>query len=162
MSSTMKFLILVFALFLSSFVQAGELHGKVVGITDGDTVTIVDESRQQYKIRLAGIDAPEKKQPFGKASKKSLSDFIYNKSIIVETTKNDRYGRVVGKILLDGQDINKLQIERGMAWFYRKYQNELVLDDRLAYLHAEQNAKANNLGVWSDSNPLAPWEYRKR
>lgn len=162
MRSTMKFLILVFALFLSSFVQASELHGKVVGITDGDTVTIVDESRQQYKIRLAGIDAPEKKQPFGNASKKSLSDFIYNKSIIVETTKNDRYGRVVGKILLDGQDINKLQIERGMAWFYRKYQNELVLDDRLAYLHAEQNAKANNLGVWSDSNPLAPWEYRKR
>lgn len=158
----MKFLILVFVLFLSPFVQASELHGKVVGITDGDTVTIIDESRQQYKIRLAGIDAPEKKQPFGNASKKSLSNFIYNKSIIVETTKNDRYGRVVGKILLDGQDINKLQIERGMAWFYRKYQNELVLDDRLAYLHAEQNAKANNLGVWSDSNPLAPWEYRKR
>jgi endonuclease YncB( thermonuclease family) len=142
--------------------SADTIIGKVVGVSDGDTITVLDQNNTQYKVRLAGIDAPEKKQAFGNVSKKSLSDLVFDSQVTVDWHKQDRYGRIVGKVILNGQDVNLEQINRGMAWFYKKYQNELILDDRLSYLRAQVAAKNSNTGLWLDHEPIAPWVFRKK
>ena len=155
-------MLLVTLLFLSSsLAQAALLEGRVVGVADGDTITILDNTNTQYKIRLAGIDAPEKKQPFGNVSKKSLSDLVYGKQVTIDWNKQDRYGRTVGKVLIDGVDANLEQVKRGFAWFYKKYQNEQPLQDRLDYLHAQEAAETSKVGLWVDKEPIAPWDFRK-
>lgn len=146
---------------VSTLSNAATLVGHVVGVTDGDTITVLDASHSQYKIRLAGIDAPEKKQAFGLASKKSLSDLVYDKVVTVDWNKQDRYGRIVGKVVLNRVDVNLEQVKRGMAWFYKKYQNEMVIDDRLSYLHANETAEKARVGLWADRGAVAPWDYRK-
>ena len=159
----MKALLLALTLiFTIQIANADTITGRVVGVTDGDTITLLDSTNTQYKVRLAGIDAPEKKQAFGNVSKKSLSDLVYDKQVTVNWKKLDRYGRTVGKVLINGQDVNLEQINRGMAWFYKKFQNELVLDDRLAYLHAQEAAEKGKTGLWIDQEPIAPWDFRKK
>jgi endonuclease YncB( thermonuclease family) len=161
----MKYFYLLFLVIFASTInlaQAATLSGRVVGVADGDTITVLDATNTQFKIRLSGIDAPEKKQAFGQVSKKSLSDMVYGKQVNVEYEKQDRYGRTVGKVLVNGVDANLEQVKQGLAWFYRKYQNELILDDRLNYLHAEEAAHAAKAGLWVDTEPLAPWDYRKK
>lgn len=145
-----------------STANASILVGHVVGVTDGDTITLLDASHTQYKIRLAGIDAPEKKQAFGNASKKALSDLVFDKVVSVEWNKQDRYGRIVGKVLVKGLDANLAQVKHGYAWFYKKYQNELVQLDRLDYLHAQEAAEEQRLGLWAVEQPTPPWEFRKK
>lgn len=140
---------------------ADTITGRVVGVTDGDTIKVLDASNTEYKIRLAGIDAPEKKQAFGQASKKSLSDLVFDKQVKVDWNKQDRYGRTVGKVIVNGVDANLEQVKRGMAWFYKKYQNEQPLQDRLDYLHAQEAAEKERIGLWADNNPIAPWDFRK-
>jgi endonuclease YncB( thermonuclease family) len=154
-------LILTISFFLSFALEAATISGKVVGVADGDTITVLDNSNTQYKIRLAGIDAPEKKQPFGNVSKQSLSDLVYGKQVSVDYNKQDRYGRTVGKVIIDGVDVNLEQVKRGLAWFYKKYQNEQPLEDRLDYLHAQESAEKTKVGLWIDSEPIAPWDFRK-
>jgi endonuclease YncB( thermonuclease family) len=95
--------------------SANIIHGRVVGVSDGDSVTVIDANKTQYKIRLAGIDAPEKAQAYGQKSKQSLSDLVFGKQVDVEWSKRDRYGRTVGKLMLGGVDINLEQIKNGMA-----------------------------------------------
>ena len=146
---------------LALTVHADTLTGRVVGISDGDTLTLLDESRKQHKIRLAGIDTPEKGQPFGEYCKKSLSDLAYNRTVAVESNKLDHYGRVIGKVLVDGQDVNLEQVRRGCGWHYKKYQNEQSLEDRLSYNAAEESARAGKAGLWADREPVPPWEWRK-
>src|SRR2546421_10842584 len=102
--------------------QSGQvLTGRVVRVADGDTVTILDSTNTQHRIRLQGIDAPESHQAFGAQSKQSLSQMIFDKNVSAEYEKTDRYGRIVGKILLDGTDISLDQIRAGMAWHYKDY-----------------------------------------
>ena len=113
------------------------------------------------KQSLTGIDAPEKKQPFGNRSKESLSDLTFDKTVNVETSKVDRYGRKIGKVLVNGRDANMVQVERGMAWLYRKYQREQLLNDRRLYEAAEAAAKADKRGLWRDAYPEPPWEFRR-
>lgn len=96
------------------------ISGRVVGIADGDTLTVLTPAQEQVKVRLAEIDAPEKAQAFGQVAKKSLSDLAYAKTVEVRVVTTDRYGRTVGAVTVEGQDINRLQVERGMAWAYRK------------------------------------------
>lgn len=141
-------------------VHAGVLQGKVVGVTDGDTITVLDQSNRQFKIRFAGIDAPEKAQPFGQRAKEHLSSLVFSKVVTVETEKEDRYGRTVGKVLLDGRDINMAMVVAGLAWHYKKYQAEQSPDDRLLYDSAEVEARAAKRGLWADSNPILPSEWR--
>lgn len=145
---------------LSMACSAGEIRGVVVGVADGDTITLLDASKTQHKVRLAGIDAPEKRQPFGGRSRESLSELVAAQTVVVETDKKDRYGRTVGKILLDGQDINLEQIRRGMAWHYKTYAREQSPEDRRAYAEAEQEARKARLGLWRDAAPLPPWDFR--
>lgn len=130
------------------------LEGRVVGVHDGDTVTLLISGNQQVKIRLAQIDAPESDQAFGQRSKQSLSAIIFNKTIRVKKEAIDRYGRTVGTILVDGLDANREQVKRGMAWAYRNYLHDQSL------VQVEEEARRAKVGLWSDPNPMPPWEYR--
>ena len=154
--------LLVLTLCASVISNAAEIHGKVVGVSDGDTVTVLDAEQHQHKIRLAGIDAPEKAQAFGQASKRSLSDMVYGREVDVSWDKRDRYGRIIGKISADKMDICLEQVRRGMAWHYKQYQRDQSPADRQAYAAAEDLARANHVGFWHDPNPVPPWNFRHR
>ena len=112
------------------------LTGRVVRIADGDTITVLDSSDTQHRIRLEGIDAPESHQAFGTQSKKNLSQMVFGKDVTVVYQKTDQYGRLVGKILLVGKDINLEQVKAGMAWHYKEYQREQTPEDRELYAAA--------------------------
>ena len=137
------------------------LTGRVVAIADGDTITILDSANTQHRIRLEGIDAPESHQAFGEQSKQSLSEMIFGKDVSVTFQKTDQYGRLVGKIILDGRDINLEQVKAGMAWHYKFYEDEQTPEDRDAYAKAEAEARAARRGLWQDPNPTEPYQFRK-
>lgn len=120
-------LIVILALLLGLSCHAGTIEGRVVAVADGDTITVLDADRVAHRIRLGGIDAPEKRQAFGTRSKQSLSDIVFNRAVTVETGKTDRYGREIGKILVDGADANLQQVQRGFAWHYKTYEREQSL-----------------------------------
>jgi len=127
-----------------------------VGIADGDTLTVLTASKQQHKIRLAEIDAPEKSQPFGTTSKQSLSDLCFGKEAEVRPHAIDRYKRTVARVTCAGIDANAEQVNRGMAWVYRRY----AKDHDLYVL--EHGAKVGKRGLWADSSPTPPWQWRKQ
>ena len=135
--------------------------GRVVRIADGDTITVLDGSNAQHRIRLQGIDAPESHQAFGTQSKKNLSDMIFDREVTIEYEKTDQYGRIVGKILLDGKDINLEQVKAGMAWHYKEYQREQSPADREIYARAEDEARNARKGLWADADPIEPSAFRK-
>lgn len=163
MSYCTRFLLLLVATLLVANPSAADtLQGRVVGIADGDTVTVLDSSNTQFKIRLKGIDAPEKKQAFGNKSKEFLSALVFNKLVTVEYYKQDKYGRTLGKIIVDGIDANLEQIKSGMAWHYKKYQNEQSVEDQFLYANAEILARSKKHGLWFDREPTPPWEWRKQ
>jgi endonuclease YncB( thermonuclease family) len=136
------------------------IQGRVVRVHDGDTITVRDSNNVDYRIRLAGIDAPELDQAFGTASGTELANTVLNKEVIIQYQKLDRYDRLVGKVLLDGQDMCLEQIEKGMAWHFKRYEGEQVTEERLAYADAEQAARNRRMGLWTDSLPTPPWEFR--
>lgn len=144
-----------------SFSVRADYIGDVIRIADGDSVTILDMHKVQHKVRLVGIDAPERKQPFGKRSKQSLSDLVYRKMVTVKSNKRDQYGRELGKILINGVDVNLEQIRRGMAWHYKVYKYDLSASDRQTYAETERKARMMRYGLWIDSAPLPPWIWRK-
>lgn len=156
-------ILLLAALWLFTNTSAADtLNGRVVGVSDGDTVTVLDDTNTQWKIRLLGIDAPEKKQAFGNRSKQSLSALVFNRHVVVEYGKKDKYGRTVGKILVGGVDANLEQVKAGMAWHYKKYQREQSEADRITYAQAEDRARAGKVGLWLDPEPTPPWDWRKQ
>lgn len=142
--------------------SANIIHGRVVGVSDGDSVTVIDAKKTQFKIRLAGIDAPEKSQAYGQKAKESLADLVFGKNVDVQWSKQDRYGRTVGKILLGGVDINLEQIKRGMAWHYKQYQNEQSEEDRVTYSEFENIARDKKMGLWRDPFPIEPAIFRQK
>jgi endonuclease YncB( thermonuclease family) len=127
----------------------------VVGVSDGDTMTVLVD-KKPIKIRLEGIDAPEAKQSFGNRSKQALSDLVFGKEVRVKKTGEDRFGRSLGFVSRDGIDINAKMIQDGWAWHYKKYNR----DSKLADLELE--ARVAKRGLWSEANPLAPWDFRDR
>jgi endonuclease YncB( thermonuclease family) len=137
-------------------------NGRVVSITDGDTITVLDTANRQYKIRLQGIDAPEEGQAFGNKSRERLSDDIFGKDVVIEWSKRDRYRRIVGKVRLNGTDVCLDQVKAGMAWHYKYYQGEQSLEDRKLYADAQDEAHRTARGLWADANPTPPWEFRHR
>jgi len=152
---------LCFAFLLSLPASADTLTGKVVKITDGDTLYVLDANYKEHKIRLAGIDAPERKQAYGLASRKHLASIVASKQVTIEYQKRDRYGRIVGKVLLDGIDACLEQVKAGFAWHYKKYQHEQSLEDQRLYADAETKARDGRLGLWRENNPNPPWEHRR-
>lgn len=141
---------------------AEQLSGRVIKVADGDTVTVLIAGNKQERIRLSGIDAPEKKQLFGNKSKQALADDIFGKTIVVDWNKRDRYKRIVGKVLLGGEDVNLQQVKRGLAWHYKKYESEQDVTDRSSYANAEYEAQRNRLGLWADPKAIAPWNWRSQ
>jgi len=127
----------------------------VIGISDGDTLTVLRD-QQPVKIRLAEIDSPEKKQPFGTRSRQALSDLCYGVQAEVRPVTRDRYGRTVAHITCKGIDASREQVRVGMAWVYDRYNS-----DRALY-ELQTKAQAGKVGLWADPQPVAPWEYRRR
>lgn len=156
----MRTILLLVAVLLALPAQAELISGLVVHVADGDTITLLDAAKVQHKIRLAGIDAPEKSQAYGDRSRESLAELVANRLVVVETHKKDRYGRLVGKVLVNDQDINIEQIRRGFAWFYRQYQQELSDADRQSYDRAEDEAMDLRKGLLVDKLPVPPWDFR--
>jgi endonuclease YncB( thermonuclease family) len=154
------FVLAVMLLAAPSWAQV--IAGTVVSIADGDTITVLDGQRVQHKIRLAGIDTPERGQPFGQRAKEHLSQLVFGKSVEVETEKKDRYGRQVGKVYADGRDVNLAMMVAGFAWHYKKYESEQSASDRLLYSSAELDARAAKRGLWSDPHFIAPWDWRAK
>lgn len=142
-------------LLLTTILVAETITGKVISVTDGDTIKILDEKNKVYKIRLIDIDAPEKKQAFGNKSKENLAKYIAGQIVRVEYDKLDRYKRILGTVYLKDKNINKQQITDGYAWQYKKYSKNNE------YKNQERISRNNKKGLWSDENPLEPWEYRK-
>jgi endonuclease YncB( thermonuclease family) len=157
-------------------VWADTLQGKVVKVADGDTLTIVDDLGEKHRIRLTGIDAPEKDQPYGDVSTQGLNKLVSGKTVTIEYEKRDRYKRIVGKVLVDppGEvfcmaldcvkkiDAGLEQIKAGLAWHYKRYQMEQSEEDRRLYSEAEQEARTKQLGLWKDEEPMAPWVWRRK
>ena len=131
------------------------LHLRVVGVHDGDTLPGLNDQKEQVKVRLDTIAAPELGQPFGRASKKALSDKVFGKDVVVTVKTKDKYGRTVGHVLIDKRDINLEMLEGGMAWHYKKYDH----NKRLA--EVEESARAAKKGLWQDRDPEPPWDWRK-
>lgn len=131
------------------------LEGKVIAIADGDTLTILTTEKQQIKIRLAGIDTPERKQAFGTQAKQALSTKVFGKTVRVKDNGQDQYKRTLGDIYLGDRWINLEMVSEGFAWHYKAYSK----DQKLAL--AEINARKVKAGLWNDASPIPPWEFRK-
>lgn len=157
----MNKLVILICLFFTLNTNASEIIGQVIKVTDGDTITVLDANKDQYKVRLSGIDAPEKKQAFGNVSKQPLADMVVGQVVTVGYNKRDRYGRIIGKVMFKGTDVNLEQIKRGYAWHYKKYEKEQDVEDRSIYAQEEYTSQKNKLGLWLDGRAIAPWDYRK-
>lgn len=139
---------------------ADATSGRVVGVSDGDTVTLLVSGNKRLKVRLAGIDAPEKKQPFGQRSKANLALMVFGREVILDCGKRDRYKREVCVVLSDDVDINLEQVRVGLAWWYWQYAKKQSSERREAYARAEQEAQESRVGLWRDAEPIPPWEWR--
>lgn len=141
--------------------QATEIRGRVVSVTDGDTVTVLDAQRVQHRVRLQGIDAPERRQPFSRQARMYLSDLVLKREVVVWVDKVDRYKRPVGVVYVDGMDTGLQMVQAGLAWHYKQYQREQTPQERQAYAQAEDEARRARLGLWSDPTPVPPWDFRR-
>ena len=162
-----KYIFTILLTLYVTFVRA-DFTAKVQSVVDGDTIHVKDEAGKKFKVRLTGIDAPEQNQPYGLASTYHLRELLLNKYVLLESKPKkgkpysvDRYKRVLAKIVLDGRDINLSQVLSGYAWHFKRYQNQQSRSDRELYSQAELHAKENNLGLWREKKPIAPWKWRK-
>ena len=147
-------LLLALGVVVSANAQA--IAGRIVGVTDGDTITMLDAEYRQHKIRLDGIDAPEKSQAFGNRSKQHLSNLAFNREAIAECSKTDRCGRQVCRVLVGDVDVCLAQIQAGMAWHFKRYAKEQTQQHREQYASAELEARAERRGLWTGREPVAP------
>ena len=136
-------------------IYAETLNGYVIGVSDGDTVKVLDAAKTQHRIRLLGIDAPESSQAFGQKSKQYLSSLIFNKNISIDYKEKDKYGRILGTIYLEGENINLKMVQAGLAWHYVYFAK-----DNKELAEAEAAARKGKLGLWADAKPIPPWDYR--
>jgi Micrococcal nuclease (thermonuclease) homologs len=134
---------------------------RIVRVIDGDSIRIHEADGFDREVRLLGIDAPEKSQEFGNRAKQNLQRLARGGAVQIEGKKIDRYGRLVARVSFDGNDLGLRQVRDGFAWVYRAYETELMLADRMRYSLAENEARRAHLGLWSESDPVPPWEYRE-
>ena len=139
---------------INTVANTNSVSGRVVSVADGDTITIIGDGNTQYKIRLNAIDAPEKSQAFGQKSKQQLSNYVFGKDVTVKWKSKDKYGRVLGTVLVGNTDINLQMVRDGFAHHYKRF------DNSPAYAAAETEARAARRGLWSDPNPTPPEDYR--
>lgn len=160
---------------LSSISQAETLTGWVTHIADGDTITVLDYSNRQHKVRLMGIDAPEKLQAFGSRSQQNLGALVNGRDVAVEWNKRDRHGSIIGKVMVSPPDspcrsqracpktfdAGLEQIKAGQAWWHKSHAKEQTPEDQSKYEQAEFQAKIHRYGLWADTNPVPPWGFRQ-
>lgn len=133
-----------------------ELEGKVVRIADGDTFTLLADGRRQVKVRMHGIDCPERAQDFGSVARQRTSALIFGKNVRLDIKDEDRYGRQVALVYTDdGLCVNEVLLQEGLAWHYTAY------DQNPDWARLQSNAKQQRLGLWSGKEPVAPWQFRK-
>ncbi len=144
-------------LLIMTAAHAAEINGRVVGVSDGDTLTLLTAEKQQIKVRLSSIDTPEKAQPYGQKSRQALADLTFQKQAVLDVQDRDRYGRTVARVHVDGVDVNRKLVESGAAWVYRQYNRDQSL------LQAEAEAKAAKRGLWAlpEAERMPPWEWRR-
>lgn len=149
-----------------------DFTGRVVGVSDGDTIT-VRRDKEQVRIRLAGIDAPEKAQAFGNVAKKQMSDMVFDKEVRVNDRKKDKYGRTIGRVWVASSECQESDCPKtldagmalltlGLAWHYKNYEKEQPEEEREQYSFAETEARGRKAGLWSDADPMPPWEWRHK
>ncbi|MCY2973867.1 MAG: thermonuclease family protein [Planctomycetota bacterium] len=146
----------ILLLLVTATLQAEELRGKVVGISDGDTITVLDAQNVQHKIRLQGVDAPETSQAFGARCKQHLGEKIFGKQVVVTWTEKDRYDRILGEVTLGNRNIALEMVRDGAAWHYKQFSKSTELAE------AEVEARKAKKGLWVDKEPVPPWEFRKK
>lgn len=158
-------------LFLLAGTAFADFPAKVIGITDGDTIKVLDETNTQQKIRLAGIDAPERKQPWGTPSRQGLAEILARKEVTIEDRKTDRWGRIIALVWVTPPDCPTCprtldaglsQLTRGLAWHFKRYAHEQPEEERERYAFAEEEARTKGVGLWAGPEPVAPWEWRKQ
>lgn len=152
---------LLLALAGSAPAAAAEAIGMVIAVSDGDTLTLLDASKTRRRIRLDGIDAPERSQPYGQRARQSLADLAHGRTAQAHCDKIDRYGRAVCRVTVDGVDVGLEQIRRGLAWHYVRYAGEQDAAGRAAYSQAEHAARTSGTGLWSYRDPTPPWDFRR-
>jgi endonuclease YncB( thermonuclease family) len=142
--------------FFSSHVSASEITGSVVSVIDGDTIEVLHNSKAE-RIRLSGIDCPEKGQAYGKRAKQAASDHAFGKDVTIQTHGHDKYKRTLGDVILsDGMNLNQELVKQGWCWWYRKYApGDTVLEG------LERDAREGRKGLWADPQPVPPWEWRR-
>jgi endonuclease YncB( thermonuclease family) len=140
--------------------QSGVIQGKVVDLGWGDALTVLDAQGKQHRVRLLGIDAPEKEQAFGPAARQKLSALVFGKAVSVKYPKMDRSGRPLGKVLLGALDVNLEMLKAGLAWYYAN-DRDLPEKDRPLYANAEREAQTAKRGLWQEESPTPPWEFRQ-
>jgi len=138
------------------------LEGQVIAVHDGDTVTLLDGTQVQHRVRIAGIDAPERGQPFGTSAKENLARLVHGRRVEAHCHKRDRFGRDVCNVFVEARDVGLEQVRNGLAWWYREYAREQRLEDRANYEAAEGEARSARRGLWRDPNPQAPWAWRRQ
>ncbi len=157
-------------LLLATSVAHADVTGRVVAVADGDTIKVLDSYQVEHKVRLTGIDAPERGQPFSTVSRNHLASMVAGKEVLVESSKSDQYGRLLGKVWVRPSDCptcgktldaNYTQVLSGMAWWYRYYAIEQSPEDLGRYESAEDEAKARKWGLWADPKPINPYDWRK-
>jgi endonuclease YncB( thermonuclease family) len=144
-------------IFLTALPARADYPARVVGVSDGDTITVLTPEKMQVKVRLYGIDAPETGQDFGSRAKQAASELAFGKAVTVRPRDTDRYGRTVAEVILpDGRSLNREMVRQGMAWWYRRY---APADRDLSALETE--ARAAHRGLWGQPNPIPPWDWRR-
>ncbi len=138
-----------------------QLSGVVQRVIDGDTLVLWDATQTKRTLRLAGIDAPESRMPYGQQAKAYLAELVLGYEVVAITGKQDRYGRSIATLKVDGNDVNLAMIQAGLAWHYTKYAKEQPIEEAARYAAAQQSARAQGLGLWRDECALAPWAWRQ-
>ena len=149
---------------------AAEFHAKVVNVGDGDTLTVLDAEHRIHKVRLSGIDAPERRQAYGERARQHLAGLAHGRTVLVVTGTRDRYGRLIARVLLPecdrpgcvyAVDVGLEQIRAGLAWHYKQYAKTQPPAERLRYAWVEREARMRRVGLWKEALPVPPWQYRK-
>jgi endonuclease YncB( thermonuclease family) len=151
--------------------DAATIEGRVVGVADGDTLTVIDSARTQHRIRLAGIDAPEKGQPFAVRARRNLAQMVASQDVTAFCLPRERDGRQICKVWTVPSDcrscsrtldVGLAQVTVGLAWHFETHEEEQSEEDRYRYAYAEREARARRAGHWLDDRPVPPWEWRNR
>jgi endonuclease YncB( thermonuclease family) len=137
------------------------VEGRVVGVSDGDTITVLDASKAQHIVRVGGTDAPERKQPFGSAAKEVLSSVVFDRRVEARCWKRDPYGREICSVFVGTRDVGLAMLRDGYAWHCKAFEQEQSAEDRATYARTEADARSARRGLWHDAAPVPPWDWRK-